>query len=139
MTTYESAQTSGSLRIPRAVRSIAAIVAGLAAVAIPSIAVDALLHSTGIYPPLDQPQPAYTLVIALAYRTVFTVFGGYVAAWIAGYRPVTHGAVLGAIGMVLGTIGAVTMWHIGNQWYPIALVVLAIPSTWLGARLFARR
>jgi hypothetical protein len=30
------------------------------------------------------------------------------------------------------------MWHVGHQWYPIGLVVLAVPSTALGGWLFTR-
>jgi hypothetical protein len=123
----------------RALRSVGAILAGLVTVAAPAIAIDALLHGTGIFPPLSEAQPAWTLAVALAYRTVFTVAGGYVAAWVAGGRPIAHGVALGLVGIVLGTLGVITMWHLGEHWYPIALVALALPSTWLGARLFARR
>ena len=45
----------------------------------------------------------------------------------------------GAIGIVAGAAGAVAMWQLGDQWYPIALVLLALPSTWLGGWLFGRR
>jgi hypothetical protein len=39
---------------------------------------------------------------------------------------------------VFATLGLITMWHVGHQWYPIGLVVLAIPSTTLGGWLFSR-
>lgn len=54
-------------------RSVGAVVAGFASVVVLSTGTDAILHSTGIYPPLDQPQGTWTLAVALAYRTVFTV------------------------------------------------------------------
>lgn len=122
----------------RPLRSIGAIVAGLVTVATPAIAIDAVLHSVGIFPALGEPQPDWTLALALAYRTLFTIAGGYVVAWAAGYRPVAHGLAFGLLGIVLGSLGAISMWNFGHHWYPIALVALALPSTWLGARLFVR-
>ena len=137
--TMQTTETSTPAFPLRALRSVGAIIAGLVTVAAPAIAIDALLHGTGFYPALTDAQPAWTLAVALAYGTVFTIAGGYVAAWVAGRRPIAHGVALGLIGIVLGTLGVVTMWHLGDHWYPIALVLLALPSTYLGARLFARR
>ncbi len=39
--------------------------------------------------------------------------------------------------MVLATIGAVATWNknLGPRWYPVALVVGALPTAWVGARL----
>jgi hypothetical protein len=120
-------------------RSAGAVFAGLVTVVVLSSVTDAVLHSTGIYPPLDQPQGSGSLAIALAYRTVFTVAAGYLTAWLAPSRKLAHAVWLGAIGMLLGILGAVTMWTLGDQWYPIALVVLAIPSTWVGGWLRVNR
>jgi hypothetical protein len=130
--------TSAPGRNFRGLRTAGAIFAGLATVALLSMATDAVLHSTGVYPPLDQPQPSSTLVIALVYRTLFTIGGGYLTAWLAPNRKFAHAVWLGAIGTVLATLGAVTMWNLGDHWYPIALVVLAVPSTALGGWLRTR-
>jgi hypothetical protein len=52
-----------------------------------------------------------------------------------------HALVLGGLGGVVALIGAVTMWNmdLGPKWYPISLVILALPEAWLGAKLAARR
>lgn len=120
-------------------RSIAAVVAGFATVVALSMGTDAVLHSTGIYPPLDQPQGTWTLVVALIYRTVFTIGGGYVTAALAPRNGLKHAVVLGAIGTVAGALGAISMWSYGDHWYPIALTLLALPSTWLGGFIRTRR
>ncbi len=120
-------------------RSVGAIVAGFAAVVVLSIATDAVLHAVGVFPPVGQPMTAGLYALALAYRTLFTVAGGYITARLAPRRPLAHAVVLGVIGIVAGTAGAVAMWELGDQWYPIALVLLALPSTWLGGWLFSRR
>ena len=69
---------------------------------------------------------------------LFGVIGGYVTARLAPARPVMHAMILGAIGTVLGIVGVSVMWAFGNHWYPIALAVLAIPQSWLGARVAQR-
>jgi hypothetical protein len=52
-----------------------------------------------------------------------------------------HALIGGCIGIALGTLGAVVTWNrnLGPHWYPIALIVLAIPQSWLGAKLFLRK
>ncbi|WEX07944.1 hypothetical protein [Chelativorans sp. AA-79] len=71
-------------------------------------------------------------LLALAYRVIFAVLGCYIAARLAPARPMLHAMILGAIGLVLSIVGAVAMWHMGSQWYPVALVLTALPSAWLG-------
>ena len=60
-------------------------------------------------------------------------------AKLAPSRPMTHAIVLGAIGTAAALAGVIAEWKAGNQWYPIALVVLALPQSWLGGKLAARR
>jgi len=46
--------------------------------------------------------------------------------------------MLGYVGVVLGLVGVVATWNLalGPKWYPIALVVLAIPQSWAGGRIY---
>jgi hypothetical protein len=50
-----------------------------------------------------------------------------------------HALVAGAIGTIVSLAGAVATWNGGPayepHWYPIALVVLALPCAWIGAKL----
>ncbi len=118
-------------------RSIGAVLAGLVAVVVLSVAVDMALEST-IYPELQTAPTDPLLALALAYRTVITVIGGYITARLAPSRPVRHAVILGAIGAALALLGLVVMWGVGHHWYPTALAVTAIPACWLGGKLFAR-
>jgi hypothetical protein len=129
---------SESARVQRIAQSVGAIVAGLLATVIPSIATDALMHVTEVFPPIGQSMDELLFVLALVYRVVYAVAGGYVTAWLAPARRVGHAVVLGAIGFVASIAGAVKMWDMGPAWYPIALIVTAIPSTWLGGWLGVR-
>lgn len=51
-----------------------------------------------------------------------------------------HALVGGFIGIALGILGAAVTWNknLGPHWYPVALMVLALPQSWLGAKLFLR-
>jgi hypothetical protein len=48
-----------------------------------------------------------------------------------------HSLLAGALGMLVSTLGAVAAWSstVGQHWYPIALVLTAIPTAWIGAKL----
>jgi hypothetical protein len=124
-----------------ALKSIGAVLAGFVVVVITSVATDIILEAAGLLPPQDQPQLTTPRMLgwALFYRTLYTVLGGYVTAWLAPRKPMAHAIALGVLGMAVGTLGAVVMWKLGNNWYPIALVVEAIPCTWIGAKLYMKR
>jgi len=118
-------------------RSIWAIVAGFLAVVILSIGTDVVLHKLGIYPALGQRMADGLFVWATAYRTLYGIFGSYITARLAPNRPMGHALLGAAIGMLIGTAGAVATWNkdLGPHWYPVVLVVEGIPSAWIGAKL----
>lgn len=92
-------------------KSIGAVLAGFITVVILSTGTDFILETLGMFPPLTEPQ-SYTwlmLLFALIYRSMYTV---------------------------AGTIGVVVAWKLSPQhWYPISLVITALPCTWLGGKL----
>jgi peptidoglycan/LPS O-acetylase OafA/YrhL len=124
-------------------RSIGAVLAGFLATAILSIVTDLAMHATGVFPPEGQPMSNGLFVWATAYRTIYTVAGGYITARLAPNRPMTHAWILAIIGVLAAIAGTMATWdkgpEFGPKWYPIALVVLAIPSVLLGGKLAARR
>jgi hypothetical protein len=61
-------------------RSVLALFAGFVQVVVLSILTDVALHVTGIFPPLGQPMASGLLLIATAYRTVFSIAGSYTTA-----------------------------------------------------------
>jgi hypothetical protein len=124
----------------RLLRSVGAVVAALVANVLLSLGVDQLLHSLGVYPPWGQPMADSLFLVATAYRALFGVLSGYIAARLAPDRPMRHALALGVVGVILSLVGLIATWNagpaFGAKWYPIALVVLAIPCAWAGAKLW---
>jgi hypothetical protein len=118
-------------------RSIVAVFAGMLAVVILSLGTDIALHAAGIFPALGDRMSDALLGLALAYRTVYGVVGGYFTARLAPNRPLHHALANGFIGVALSTLGAVVTWNraLGSHWYPLALIVTAMPTAWIGGKL----
>lgn len=72
-----------------------------------TLVTDAWLHKRGVFPPLGEYTPDKPLVLATAYRVIFGIVGSYLTARLAPYRPMKHALIGGAIGMVLGVVGAI--------------------------------
>jgi hypothetical protein len=122
-------------------KSIWAVVAGFLTVVVLSMGTDKVLEATGIFPPPSEMGLFVTwmLAFALLYRTIYTVLGGYVTAWLAPQNPMKHVWILAIFGQIGGIMGVVAGWNLSAHWYPIALAVLAIPSVWLGGWLRTRK
>jgi surface polysaccharide O-acyltransferase-like enzyme len=122
-----------------ALRSVVAIFAGLLTIVVLSVGTDVVLNAVGVFPTLGGPMRDSPLMLATVYRTIYAVLGAYIAARLAPARPIVHALILGCVGLILGITGAVMTWNtestIGHEWYPIALVVLALPPSWLGGKL----
>ena len=118
-------------------KSVGAVAAGFLTVVILSIATDAILEAKGIFPPQSDPGLYITwmLVVALAYRCVYTVAGGYVTAALAPDRPMRHVIILACMGLAGGAVGIVAGWNMSHHWYPISIFLSAFPCTWLGGKL----
>ncbi|HET9830311.1 MAG TPA: hypothetical protein VFP91_01320 [Vicinamibacterales bacterium] len=118
-------------------KSLAALGAGVLVVVVVTTLVDIALHVAGVYPPLDQPIDNRLALIATSYRIVIGIFGAWLTARLAPNHPMKHAMILACIGVVLGLVGVVTTWNsgLGPRWYPVALVVLAIPQSWVGAKV----
>jgi len=117
-------------------RSVGAVVAGFICTALLSVGTDAFMHARGIFPPTGVAMSDGLFLLATAYRLVFTVLGGYMTAGLAPRSPMTHVLILGAIGVLAATAGAVATWNAGPEfgphWYPVLLVVTALPCVWVG-------
>jgi peptidoglycan/LPS O-acetylase OafA/YrhL len=123
----------------RMLRSVGAVLAGMVVGIALTLGVDELLHITGVFPPWGDPVGDKPLILATAYRIVFSIAGSYIIARLAPNRPMQHALVGGAIGFVVSIIGAVATWNggpaFGPHWYPVALIITALPCAWVGGKL----
>ncbi len=80
-------------------------------------------------------------LLALAYRGLFTVMGGWVTARLAPSAPGKHVLVLAGIGLMLGGLGVVASLasDLGPAWYAIAVAVTGPLCTLLGGHLQGRK
>jgi hypothetical protein len=127
----------------RLVRSTAAVFLGFISVAVLSLGTDQVLHVLEVYPPWGEPMydPGLNL-LALSYRILYTIAGGYITASLAPHSPMRHVMVVGILGFIVGTAGAIAairMADLGPNWYPIALAITGFPSVWLGGVLYSAR
>lgn len=131
-----------SAKAPRLLLSAAAIFVGFFSVAALSLATDQLLHVLEVYPPWGEPMYDPGLnALALSYRILFTIAGGYITAILAPHSPMRHVAIVGVLGLLSGSAGAIVairMANLGPNWYPIALAVTGFPCVWLGGVLYTR-
>jgi hypothetical protein len=134
--------TTATPALPRRLgQSLAALFFGFVSVVVLSLGTDEVLHLLKVYPPWNQPMyDASLCLLALSYRIVYTVLGSYIAARYAPHAPMGHALILGVVGTVVGTAGAIATipMHLGPEWYPIAIAVTALPCAWLGGVLYER-
>lgn len=122
-------------------RSIGAVLAGMFVGIVLTIATDVVLHAVGVFPPWGQSMVGFdgALLLATAYRTVYGIAASYIIARLAPDRPMAHALVGGVVGLVVSTAGAVVTWNkgpaFGPHWYPLALIILAMPTAWAGGSL----
>ena len=118
-------------------RSILAVVAGLLFVLVVTTLVDIVFHALGVFPPTKQPLDHAQSAIATFYRIILGVAGAWLTARLAPARPMKHALVLGWIGTGLAALGLAVTWNLGlgPRWYPILLLMLALPQCWLGGKI----
>ena len=136
----EAQEVMNETHQPRqALRSVGAVLVGMLTGIILSLGTDELLHLAHVFPPWDQRASDALLLLATIYRTIYGVAGSYMAARFAPNRPMLHAMILGVFGLAASAAGAVVTWNkgpvFGPHWYPVALVVLAIPTAWAGGKI----
>jgi len=120
-------------------RSVGAVLGGLVCTFAVTTAVDVVLHATGVFPPMNVRMADSLFVLALVYRIPFNAAGSYLTARLAPANPMRHALALGAVGVVLATIGAITMGKLGPAWYSIANIVIALPCAFAGGWIRERQ
>jgi len=129
---------NASHRFPSGVRRAGAVAGGLATVIVFSTALDAVMHATGLFPPIGQPMAATRWWLAVGYRFAVTLLGGWTAARFDPDRGMRAAWILTGLGAALGLAGlGVGLAHpeLGPLWYAWAVALTGPPASWLGGRL----
>lgn len=116
------------------------VAAGFVSIVVLSYATDAVLEGSGALP-YDNLNVAWHLIVGVIfYRLAYSVLGCYITARLAPDQPMRHALALGAFGLALSIVGTVVSWNmnLAPAWYSLTLVVLSVPSAWLGGSLATR-
>lgn len=127
-------------------RSIGAVIGGLVLIILLSSLTDAVLEASGIFPSAAEQQRSgfnegWMQGLAIAYRFLYAVLGGYVTAKLAPARSMVHVIVLASLGTVLGILGTLAVASLGifSVWYLTVLIVTSFLAVWLGGKLGENR
>ncbi len=122
-------------------RSITAVLVGMIVGIVVTLGTDIVLHEIGVFPPWGESMVGFdgALGLATVYRTIYGIAASYLIARLAPDRPMQHALVGGFVGLVVSIVGAAATWNkgpaFGPHWYPLALIVLAMPQAWAGGQL----
>jgi hypothetical protein len=119
-------------------KSIRAVLAGFIVILILSVLTDTILEQTGVLPrgSLFGTGP---VLLALAYRILYSVIGCYIAARLAPDRPMGHALALGVVGVLVSVVGSIAARGLAPAWYTWALILVALPCAWVGGGWALRR
>ena len=116
-------------------RSISAILLGLVSEILLSFVTAQLLRTLSESPQVDLAR------VAFAYRSVYVVLGGFLAAKFAPSRPMSHALALGGVWFLVtaaGVLFSAPMQFFGPRWYYFGLLITALPCALLGGLLHRR-
>jgi len=119
-------------------KSIGAVLAGFLAIVILSVGTDTILEQAGVLPE-GALFDTGLLLLALMYRSLYSVIGAYITARLAPDQPMRHALALGLLGIIVSGLGALAARDLGPVWYGLALVLVSLPLAWLGGREFELR
>ena len=121
------------------VRSILAIVVGFIFIGVLAFGTEAALHSAmpSAFGANGRVDSVPLLLFIQLYVFVYAVAGCYLAAWIAGRKPMQHALILGVLGLVFNVVGTMKTWDTAPAWYHIVALLLVMPAAWVGGMIRA--
>ena len=127
--------------MPQWLRSVLAIVAGFILIGLLAIGTDGIAHAIRpeIFGPNSSTSNVPYLIIAIIYVGVYATAGCWLAATLAGRRPMLHALILGLLGLVFNLAAVPGMWALFPHWYTVVSLILVMPFAWLGGRIRERQ
>jgi hypothetical protein len=102
----------------KTLRSIGAVLAGVMVGIVVTLGTDQVRHEIGFYPPWGQPVNNGPLVLATAYRIVYSIGASYLITRLAPSNPMKLVWISGVIGLVANAAGAIATWNKGPAFGP---------------------
>jgi hypothetical protein len=121
--------------------SIGAVAAGVVILSALAAVTDTLLQWVQVLPVTGEKRfQSWQSLLALAYHLLYVVIAAYLVAALAPTRPMAHALAFGAVGIVISILGtiAIVTGDLAPAWYGWALIVLSLPTAWIGGKLFER-
>jgi hypothetical protein len=121
-------------------RSILAVLAGWLTTGVPVILFDLVLMK--LFPTEyreGQIPPDRLTLLVLAADALWSIPAGWVTAKIATANPMKHVFALILWGELMGLVSLFYSWGKIQWWYSVGLLILWIPTVYLGGRLATRR
>ena len=127
--------------MPQWLRSVLAIVAGFILIGLLAVGTDGLAHAIrpDIFGPNSSTSNVPYLIIAIFYVGVYATAGCWLAATLAGRRPMFHALILGVLGLIFNLAAVPGMWALFPHWYTVVSLILVMPFAWLGGRIRERQ
>lgn len=119
------------------IRSILAVIAGSVTWMVTALGMDAVLMK---FTPLSfgtkgEVESVSMLLFMLSYSLLFSVLGGYVAAYIAGRKEIQHAFALGVLQLTMGIMATVQFFDTAPLWFHVACMSLIVPANVAGGWL----
>ena len=112
-------------------RSVAAVIAGIATLAVTSFAIEAVTK--------PQQETATSTIFMFTYTVLCVAAGGYVTAWAARHEKVLHALIMGGMQTALVIPAMVAFPDEAPLWRWLLGMVVIIPAAWCGAKIAANR
>ncbi len=120
------------------IRSVLAVIAGIAALTVTSFAIEWLTEPVlaGVFPAGQSEGATWHNVvrklIMFVYSTICVACGGYVTAWVARGSEARDAVIMGVIQAALTALAMVEFRDKAPLWFWIAGIVVTVPAAWCG-------
>ncbi|MEO8151043.1 MAG: hypothetical protein ABI723_25645 [Bacteroidia bacterium] len=99
------------------------------------------MEKTGVFPSMESGEINFNnrlLLISSAYRAIYGILGGFITALTAQGKFMKAVIILGCIGTAISLTGLIVMWGKSTLWYPLSLVILSLPYTIIGGKIYEK-
>ncbi len=133
-----------------ALKNIGTVIAGFVLTLLLTRGMDILFESMGVFPTVEEQQKngfnvLWMNIVAILYRVVFTILGGYLTAKTSASKPMRNVNILGIVGTIIAIIGNIVVSQIPEManvlplWFSVVLVLIAYPCVWTGGKLATKK